>query len=112
MSVSRKLIFTDLCINGNLVGLTLEGAVIECELSQLSGRLVETFQNQNQIFDFNHSIYRRQLALNIGEGKHLELDVQQHLSKFTVSESFFQKPFEGLKWLFSTANGSLRRMGL
>jgi hypothetical protein len=50
MSASQKLIFTDLCINGNPVGLNFEGAVIECEISRMSGRLVGTFNNN--VVDF------------------------------------------------------------
>ena len=43
MSVFRKLIFTDLYINGHLVTLASEGQINECEVYQLCGRLVKMF---------------------------------------------------------------------
>jgi hypothetical protein len=53
MSVQRKLKFTDLCINGHLLGLISEGAVNECEVYQLLGRLVETFPKISSMSTFN-----------------------------------------------------------
>lgn len=51
MSVFRKIIFTDLCINGHLLDLTSEGKINECEVYQLGGRLAESFPKN---FQFQH----------------------------------------------------------
>ena len=64
------------------------------------------------LFFLENSIYSRWLAFHIGNDKYMELDVEQQLSKFTVSHSSFPKPFDGLKQLDSTANGWQGSMSL
>jgi len=64
------------------------------------------------LFFFESSICSRRLAFNIDDNEYMELDIEQRLSKFTVSGSSFPKPFPGLKQLDSTANGRQGSMSL
>ena len=64
------------------------------------------------LFFLESSIYSHQLAFNISDNEYMELDVEQRLSKFTVSGSSFPKPFDALKQLDSTANGWQGSMSL
>jgi hypothetical protein len=89
MSFSQTLTSTDILINGHLLGPSFDGAVVKFEVLEPSHRLVESFACN---IDFYSSSNSRQLALNIGDHRDLEFDVQRCLSKFAVSETSVPKP--------------------